>query len=257
MGYFIWGYLKWVMHVVFKVMVIVCAALLIMGVASLFLEVDLDFANTAMEPQQVIASFFQHIPRVGRLIDSVLQINERAGITGDELVNTIYEEVVFCCIYLLIVKVFEMAILAVDKICELFMTLGTINKFLVNAATYLSGYILAVMMAKEINYGILQVAPAKVVCWILVAAVFIIPILLNIFSKTGALTVFLNVALDIVMDVLQMVIICVMMMCLYTLFATETAVIGTGNAMALSAMAGALLLLLASIAVKELLHKVK
>lgn len=208
---------KWLFHFVLKAFFVFITALLFLLAGTFILGIDVNAIYQNITAQKLIESFFQHVPHIGMLLESIIQFINSASNTLIDLSlfeSAIYPEVLFCCIYLAVVGSFSATIQFVTKLLKPFMHLGKVSLFFADLFSNLFSYILAIGVADLLHTGIIRHIPANIACWILAAVVIIIPLTLSLLRKEGLLNAFLKLICACVLDILQLVLIYFSTLCI-------------------------------------------
>jgi len=226
---FIVGYFKWAFNVVIKLFFVVIVALLIVSVGTFALGVDANAIFVDPFNENVITSGLQHrIPHIVMFAEGIMQLFKAAGTNVSIMETTIYDEILFCCIYMIIVRCFDTTIQGFTRIIRRFMSMGKITTMFADATVYIASYALAVGIAISLFDGIVKRIPANIACWIMAGSLLAISVILLMLRRKTILASFLDLVGGGLLDILQLVLIYFATMCIAILNSTN-AVYLTGN----------------------------
>lgn len=255
---FIVAYLKWAMNVIIKLFFVVIVALLIISIGTFTFSVDANAIFADVSVEQMVTSYFQHMPHIGMFAEGLLQLIGAAGIKVAAIESAIYAEILFCCIYMIIVRIFDATIQGLTRIFRRFMSMGKITTMLADAMVYIASYALAIGIADLLYDGIVRKIPANVACWIMAGCVILISVVLLVIQRKTILASFLNMIGGGFLDVLQLVLIYFAMMCMLIMdSATGTGYLNGSEQVMLTAFMFVALALLSISFIRRLLAEVK
>lgn len=257
MGVLIIGYLKYAAQVITKVFFVVIFAVIVMAIGTWLFDADFDFGTADILSTEVATSYFQHMPFIGKLADGILQMINSVSKPFGDMGKLLCSEILFCCVYLLIIKIFDFAIWIGDGFCGFFMGMGEVLRILVNISVCIAAYGLAVPMADCMYNGIVSKVDVEIAYIIFAALVIAIPVLLMILRRNGVLGIVLKVIVEMLLDVVQLVMIYIMMTGIVMLNAAEAEYLSSGENAMITSMVFASALILSVMFIKQLLAKAK
>lgn len=176
------------------------------------------------------------------IAEALLQAFEASSIAPLRIESAIYGEVLFCCIYLSIVRCFEETNKVLSKVFKRFMKVNRITRRLADTTVCLGSYVFAVGIADVLYSGITARIPVHIACWVSVGALLFILIVLWIIRWRSMLACFVDLIAGGVLDVFQLILIYSGIMCI-TILNTSDLSLTNGEEVALTLLCFSTLLL--------------